>query len=379
MGYNNYMAPTKLPTRVKQIPPAVRIATIIALLGGLYFLRNFVGVILFSALLSLVFNPIYKTVLRKTHVQAVALAATLVSMTVAAVLPLLIITGLGITQAASVVDDIKQSGVSVGNANVEELINTGTERANKTLAALPGGESLQIDRTKVNGWLKSGATQALQALLSVLKKVGLGFFGFVTTVIVAIFLIMAMLRYQRELLDFIRGLSPFHRDVMDVYIRRAIIMTKAMVKGQFVIAVAQGLASAASLWVVGVDYFWLLFVILTFLSFIPLGGGVVTIPIGIILLFTGNIWQGLFVIIFHLTVVSFIDNLLRPRLVAADAHLDTALMLLAVFAGIAAFGAAGVVYGPVLMILIVTTLEMYVAFNRSSHKVELPELTPKSK
>ncbi|MGL5444771.1 MAG: AI-2E family transporter, partial [[Mycobacterium] stephanolepidis] len=66
-------------------------------------------------------------------------------------------------------------------------------------------------------------------------------------------------------------------------------------------------------------------------------------------------------IAWHLLVVSNIDNVLRPFLVPRGARLDPALMLLAVFSGIAAFGFWGIVLGPVLMIVIVTTIDMYLA------------------
>jgi predicted PurR-regulated permease PerM len=67
------------------------------------------------------------------------------------------------------------------------------------------------------------------------------------------------------------------------------------------------------------------------------------------------------VILFHVIVVTNIDNFLRPILVPKQARLDAALMLLAVFAGIAMFGAWGIVIGPVLMIVIVTTISVYLA------------------
>ena len=60
-------------------------------------------------------------------------------------------------------------------------------------------------------------------------------------------------------------------------------------------------------------------------------------------------------------MVTNIDNLLRPILVPREARLDSALMLLAVFAGLTMFGAWGIVIGPVLMIVIVTTISVYLA------------------
>ena len=69
----------------------------------------------------------------------------------------------------------------------------------------------------------------------------------------------------------------------------------------------------------------------------------------------------MFVIVWHLLVVTNIDNVLRPILVPREARLDPALMLLAVFSGIAMFGFWGIIIGPVLMIVIVTTISVYLA------------------
>ena len=41
--------------------------------------------------------------------------------------------------------------------------------------------------------------------------------------------------------------------------------------------------------------------------------------------------------------------------------MDSALVILSVFAGLAMFGFVGIVLGPVLMILIVTTIQVYLA------------------
>ena len=108
--------------------------------------------------------------------------------------------------------------------------------------------------------------------------------------------------------------------------------------------------------------FFLFAVLLSALSVIPLGSGIVTIPFGIGMILFGNVFGGVFVILFHLIVVTNIDNFLRPILVPRAARLDSALMLLAVFAGIAPCSAPGAsCIGPVLMIVIVTTISVYLA------------------
>ena len=81
-------------------------------------------------------------------------------------------------------------------------------------------------------------------------------------------------------------------------------------------------------------------------------------------------------VLWHLLFVTNIDNFLRPVLVRRDARLNSALMLLAVFAGIAMFGPWGIVIGPVLMILIVTTIDVYLAVFKGVELVPTPDDAP---
>jgi predicted PurR-regulated permease PerM len=59
-------------------------------------------------------------------------------------------------------------------------------------------------------------------------------------------------------------------------------------------------------------------------------------------------------------VVNWIDIFLRPKLLAEEASLHFALFILAIFGGIAWAGVMGLFYGPIIMLLLVTTIEIYV-------------------
>jgi len=196
-------------------------------------------------------------------------------------------------------------------------------------------------------------------------------FGAVTSAIIFLYVFVALLTNREKLLTLIRQLNPLGDEVTDLYLRKMGSMVRGTVNGQFVIALCQGVAGAASVYVAGFHHgFFMFAILLTALSIIPLGGGIVTIPFGIGMIFYGNIIGGVFVIAWHLLVVTNLDNFLRPILVPRDARLNPALMLLAVFAGIAMFGPWGIVIGPVLMIVIVTTIDVYLAVYKG---VELQE------
>ena len=157
----------------------------------------------------------------------------------------------------------------------------------------------------------------------------------------------------------LKKLNPMGSDVTELYLKRAGLMTGAMVRGQFIIAVLQGFVGAFFLYVCGVHYFAFFWLILTALSVIPLGGGILIIPFGIINLLIGNYWQGLTLLLSHFLITTNVDNVLRPKMVPKEAKLNSALTILSVFAGIGMFGFIGIIIGPVVMIIIVTTLQVY--------------------
>ncbi|MBL8158850.1 AI-2E family transporter [Candidatus Saccharibacteria bacterium] len=354
------------------VPWSIRIALLIALAGGLFFISPYLGAVMFSALIAYIYNPVYKSLLRLTKRAGIAITGTLLTIVLSVMLPIAIVASVTIHEATALVSNVSSSNVKFGSADIQRAFDDTLERTNDALRGLPGGESLQIDRAQVNNTFKNIALGALSFLTGSLQRAGSAAVDLISTTILAVFLIIGMLRHQDRLIATIKNLSPYDDKLNNLYLTRAGHMTTAMVKGQFVVALAQGFASALSLWIVGIDYFWFFFVLLTFLSFIPLGAGIVTIPLAIVLLLTGQIWQGIFLLIFHFLVVSFIDNLLRPRLVPKDAALNDALLLLGVFSGLALFGAAGVIYGPVVMILIVTTVYIYSVYNRKVEKISLP-------
>ena len=85
-------------------------------------------------------------------------------------------------------------------------------------------------------------------------------------------------------------------------------------------------------------------------------------PVAILLLLGGNVWQAIIVIVMLIVVVGNIDTLLRPMLVPKAAYLNPALTVLAVFGGLQLLGFVGLLYGPVIMILLVTSIEVYIKY-----------------
>jgi predicted PurR-regulated permease PerM len=128
----------------------------------------------------------------------------------------------------------------------------------------------------------------------------------------------------------------------------------------FLIAFLQGAVMGVFYWLAGLSSVLLLTVLSMILALIPmLGISLLVILIAIVSILSGDPAQALIVLFGFYGVVNWIDILLRPRLLSEDASLRFALFVLAIFGGIAWAGVMGLFYGPVIMLLLVTTIQVY--------------------
>jgi predicted PurR-regulated permease PerM len=337
---------------------ALAIATAIAVLFGMYFLWSFFLLIVFAAVVAFSFNPLYNRLLKRWGKPGPAVTVTLLVTFLALLIPLIVVLTITVHEVTVLVD--KLSGLNLSEIELMTII-----KVNRFLA------ELNIPFVLSEDWIKENAQKAIgtfgTGVLSGLTSFLGNFFSLFSTAIIYIFVFMSLLLKQDKIISMIRGLNPLGDSIGELYLQRVSAMIKGTVRGQFTIALAQGFIDAGLLYFAGLHgLFFFFFVLLTALSVIPLGGGIVAIPIGIAMLLTGNIFGGLLVIVGHLLIVTNIDNVLRPKLVPKQARLDSALMLLAVFSGIRFFGFLGIVIGPVIMILISTTIQVYLEVYRDA-------------
>jgi predicted PurR-regulated permease PerM len=157
----------------------------------------------------------------------------------------------------------------------------------------------------------------------------------------------------------IKQLSPLDDRIDAIFLRKIKLTIWAMFLAIFVIAVAQGLLLGLFIWLAGIPFTSLWTLIAVVAAMLPLGASLVALPLGGIQLLIGNYTAGLIVLAGYLLVVSNLDSFIRPRLVPKEANLNFVLVLVSALGGYQLFGFFGVVYGPVLMIMLLTALEVY--------------------
>jgi predicted PurR-regulated permease PerM len=339
---------------------ALAVTTAVALLFGAYFLRGFFILIVVAAVGAYLFTPLFHRLQRRF---SAGLSATLTLLAAVAVVivPVAAIIFLAVVQITHMVTAVNGW---VATTDLSDLGDRVLHTVNDLLARLPFVH-VTVTAESLRHAIVTVAQRGGDWLLHGLQGAVGGVVGAIAASIIFLYVFVSLLVNRDAVHTLIRQLNPLGDQVTDLYLAKAGAMVRGTVKGQFVIALCQGVAGAASIYIGGFHAgFFIFAILLTALSIIPLGSGVVTIPFGIGMMFFGHVIGGAFVVLFHLVVVTNIDNVLRPVLVPRQARLDPALMLLAVFSGIAMFGFWGIVIGPVLMILIVTTIEVYLAVYR---------------
>ncbi len=313
--------------------------------------------IVIAAIVAYLFTPLYNKLRTKMNT---GLSTT---VTVLAALATVVIPITGVISLASV--QISHMLIEVADwaktADLNALGDKAIDTANHLLHKLPfQTPTITLESLRENVG-KVAQTMGEWLLRSVSGAAG-GAIGFITSTIIFLYVLISLLVNKTKLITLIRRLNPLGEEVTDLYLAKMGAMVKGTVKGQFIIAMIQGTLGACSIYIAGFhDGFFIFAIFLTALSVIPLGSGIVTIPFGIGLMLFGNVFGGVFVVLFHIIVITNVDNFLRPILVPQEARLDPAVMLLSVFSGIAMFGFFGIILGPVLMIVIVTTISVYLA------------------
>ena len=134
---------------------------------------------------------------------------------------------------------------------------------------------------------------------------------------------------------------------------------RATVKGNLVVAIVQGALGGLIFWFLGIEAALLWGAIMSVLSLLPAGSGVIWVPVAIYFLATGAILKGIILLAFGVLVIGLIDNFLRPILVGKDTQMPDYLVLVSTLGGMALFGLNGFVIGPVIAALFITAWGLY--------------------
>ena len=331
---------------------------IFALLGlaTLFLLQPFLGLIALSLVAVVILKPVYNYFLSRKWVRGHRGIATTISIVVfflVLVIPLIMLGGALINQAQALFE-------SVSSGDVDGSVESLTERINSFIQEFPAFSDVEIDQEQLLQALKSIANGVLSWLADLAGSLGTTIANLIISVFVFIILLGTLLPAFDDLMNYINDLSPLDTDITQLYGHKAMAMIKSMVTGVFLMAIIEGSIMGIFYWLAGMPFvlFWAFLSIM--FGVLPIVGiSFIVLPMAIILLLMGNTFSAVIVLVGFYVIVNPMDLWLRPRLVSKEAAINFVLILLAIMGGLYLGGLLGLIYGPVIMILFVTTIQIY--------------------
>ena len=338
-----------LKPKTRQGEVAFFILFLIVLGFTLYLFKPFFDVLFISVVAAIIISPIYKWIDKRFKLPYwLNTLLTFLLVLVALLIPLLIILRISLNQVETFMNsvDIKQvEAVLVKLRNALEGREIGSDSA------------LPPEVTKAIFDLISNVAETVRGSLVDIAKASA---SVLTNMVIFIVVTFSLVPNLEKLGKYVYEISPLGNNLTELYLDKSRAITMNIIKGTFVVAFIQAVLAGLALWVIGIPYAFFLTIIMFFLSLIPmLSSYFITIPISIYLIVTGDIVAGIGLLLWQVLVVSMVDNILRPYMAAKEVKLQMAFLFLGILGGIIAFGMIGLIYGPLIIILFITSLEVY--------------------
>jgi len=160
----------------------------------------------------------------------------------------------------------------------------------------------------------------------------------------------------------LRSVVPLDEVHRERLFRTAHDVLFASVYASFLIAILQGALGGLLFWILGIrsPVFW--GVVMAFFSLLPLvGAWVVWLPAAVFLLLGGEVARGIILVVVGALVVGLVDNVMRPWLMSGRLQLNGLLVFVSILGGLVAFGAIGIIVGPMVLAIGLAVLDAYTA------------------
>jgi predicted PurR-regulated permease PerM len=219
-------------------------------------------------------------------------------------------------------------------------------RATATFA--PTAQRLGLDADAIAKWASEHTTELIARAGQYAMSAVADASGAILSFAFVAFATFLLLRHGDRLVGNILDLLPFERTRSEALLLRIRNVVYGSAYGVVAIAIIQGVLNGGMFWLLGVPAAALWGLITVFASMVPLvGTAAVWVPGAWYLLAIGAWQKAIVLALWGAAVVSSVDNFLRPRLVAGRVGLSGLAMFVAMLGGLQAFGALGIVLGPV--------------------------------
>ena len=312
-----------------------------------YLLSPYLTAIFWALIFSVLFRPVYRRLLNTfPNRRNVAALLTLLIAILTAIIPLSFIAASMAAEVAGLYSRIQSGQLNFGIY------------ADQIFDNLPVFIKEILERYQISSVfglrekLLAFANQAASLLAKEIVSISQNTFSFLISSGIMLYLMFFLLRDGLAIQSYIKRLIPLHGEHKTYLFEKFITVIRATVKGNILVAMAQGALGGIIFAVLGIQGSILWGVLMAFLSLLPaIGAAIIWFPVAVYFLVTGSVIEGVVLIVFGFGVIGLVDNILRPILVGKDTKLPDYIVLITTIGGITAFGINGFVVGPLIAAL----------------------------
>ncbi|MGD1841998.1 MAG: AI-2E family transporter [Thermonemataceae bacterium] len=231
-------------------------------------------------------------------------------------------------------DLFDQASTLVSNSPIQEYIEP---------------DILQRELEKLTNRVVSVFSKVLNNLISITAQLALMYF-----------LLYFMFAHYRKMEAYLMRYAPFSRRDTIEFARYLKTSTYSNVIGQGIISFVQGSLVGVGFLIFGIADPFMYGLIAIFASFIPIvGSALVFVPGGLYLFATGQLGNGVGILLWGFGLVANIDNLLRLFINKYMGNIHPIVTFLGIIVGLSAFGIVGLVIGPLLISYFMLLVRIY--------------------
>jgi predicted PurR-regulated permease PerM len=177
-----------------------------------------------------------------------------------------------------------------------------------------------------------------------------GSVGFVVQLLVTLLVLFYFFRDKRDIAADVRSFLPLSARETDRLLRRLVDTIHATIFGSLTVAAVQGFMGGLMFWFLGLPAPALWGAVMALLATIPVAGTfVIWAPAAAYLAASGAWGKAAILVGWGAVAIGLIDNLLYPMLVGRQLRFHPLPVFFSIVGGLALFGAAGLVLGPLTL------------------------------
>ena len=343
------------PDRTARRAFMILMAGAVVLLG--FVVEPLAAALSIAAALAGVLWPVQNKLMRLAHCRrAVASGALVLGVLLAIIGPLVALSAFAVKEASEGIQYISETVRSEGVAGlIQKFPQPIRSVTNDLVERLPKAPGANIDET-VEQQVNAQGPAAAEAVGAVVAATGSFFFD-ATMMLIALFFLLA---HGDACVTWLDHVSPLKKGQTRELLSEFKRVSYSVIVSTIITSGVQAAAALVGYYIASVPHPVFFGAVTFFVAFIPaIGAGGVCLAAAGLLLLTGHPYAALFLAIWGITVVGLIDNVVKPFLIKNGMELHGAIVFFSLIGGLMAFGATGLLVGPLIVALVLALLRIY--------------------